>query len=1290
MSRWLRHLPGLLLASVLPLLGLLLMGLVALLGTEGGNRWLVQQLQAHNLANPASPVEVHLGQLSGHLLRGLTLQELTLITPTARIAAERIHLHLTPLALLRGELRLAVLHLTDLHITTSPATTTTLETDPWLPFSLPTALPMPLDLTVERLRIDRLVWWQEGEAQAGLESLHLAASLTAERWAIDTLHLADPWWRGAPDLDATLTGTLHLAPQEDYVLALSLDADLAVPPALHEAWPHPRLQGGLSVQGALRQDLSLALALRSGTATWEGTATLQQPLVAPQLQTQWQWNPFAYRPETDQEWRVDAGQLHLQTDGRDWQVELSTALQPPAQPRAQLDLALRATHQPPAQFTVDLHHLTLTLPEESWSLQGGVELDLAQPQIQLRQWQLHPRSGGELTLDATGSYQEDDTWPFVLQITATDLDFTTLPFAIPLQVERLQAATHGTWQATHQVLELAVDLPWLAARWEEQSVTATTRLQWQANALVVDFLQVASPTLGSLQFRGRAAFPSLERRTPAAADTPSAPLPARTPLPTFLSTTALPDWLFEQWHIQFLEARRGSSRLTAQGTLDQHWDLALSLTVPQLAEVLPDGVGQLQLAATLAGPRTQPRLQAEGHAQDLRWLDHALDRLDLRVEAGLEDTVPLDVRMDLTGLQTADVTVADTVRLEVRGTVQEHQAELQVIAPDRALVQLRLQGSYAVDPVDWQGELRSFSLRHPVAGAWQLVKPVALQLSPQQLQAKDFCLAQDGSTLCLTSTWDHTHGASLQGAVRDLQWSTLDPWLPDGLSIAGPLDIDFSGRYLAPAGDLQAELTIPPAQGLARFDLEDGREQLLPFRDLRAEARFAAQRLDLRFGLSFLEEGNVSGSIALIPAEQGYRWDGQVDARLENLQWLALLTPELQQTQGRLGGRLLLSGPLQTPVVQGELWLLDASALVPEAGLVFAVPELRAQILSVEQILLSGRIRSENHEIFLNGEGGLRSGRPQASVRLHGERFLVVNRPELRAEIRPDLQVQWHPERLRVRGQVDILSALAQPPDLPPGSIRVSRDEVIVGETAPPAPHLQPDIRIRIRLGDQVRFSGYGLEARFTGQIELVDQAGRPLQAFGEIQIPEGTYQSYGQDLRIGRGLIIFQGPIEAPSLNLRAVRYIREYDVTAGIEIGGIPGALHSRVFSEPPMDAAEAMSYLIAGRPLSGATRTEGNLIANAATNWGLDQAAQITQRIGGEIGLDEFELAVDAGLAGTALTMGKYLSPRLLLRYSVGLFDESYQVLLRYELTRSLSIETTSSRAQRGVDLIYQIER
>jgi translocation and assembly module TamB len=62
-----------------------------------------------------------------------------------------------------------------------------------------------------------------------------------------------------------------------------------------------------------------------------------------------------------------------------------------------------------------------------------------------------------------------------------------------------------------------------------------------------------------------------------------------------------------------------------------------------------------------------------------------------------------------------------------------------------------------------------------------------------------------------------------------------------------------------------------------------------------------------------------------------------------------------------------------------------------------------------------------------------------------------------------------------------------------------------------------------------------------------------------------------------------------------------------------------------------------------------------------------------------------AADAG----ELMAGKYLSPKLYIRYSYGLFNRLGGLLLRFKVNDRLSIETRSGE-QKSMDLLYTVEK
>jgi translocation and assembly module TamB len=113
-----------------------------------------------------------------------------------------------------------------------------------------------------------------------------------------------------------------------------------------------------------------------------------------------------------------------------------------------------------------------------------------------------------------------------------------------------------------------------------------------------------------------------------------------------------------------------------------------------------------------------------------------------------------------------------------------------------------------------------------------------------------------------------------------------------------------------------------------------------------------------------------------------------------------------------------------------------------------------------------------------------------------------------------------------------------------------------------------------------------------------------------------------------------------------------------------------------------------LLLGRPLSGTGEEETATLESAALSMGLQQALPVVQRIGDSLGLDELSIEandIDAG----ALMAGKYLSPKLYIRYSYGLFNRIGGILVRFRVNERLSIETRSGD-EKSMDLLYTVEK
>jgi translocation and assembly module TamB len=1111
------------------------------------------------------------------------------------------------------------------------------------------------------------------------------------RIGLDNQWTAFSYWLGPENLATIGAGELVLrGTLDDWTAGIATAAQLT---GLPEATLAAELRGSMTRAEIVRLDLNSDAGRLdiSGSAGWDEVLTWDLRAGVRDLSTR---------------------ALGLEFDAAVQALQLSSAGSLPLQGDRDLEALLLAV-------TAGLEIRELRALVEGQELQGSGRLRVQDATARLEDMLLRLGPEGLLRLEGEADLGAETPFRLALAADALDLGFLVPGRELVLDLLRLDAS--GRFGLETGTLAAEIALAEFAALVDGQQVSAQAALELTETEARIRSLEVFLPAEGRLSASGRVAYgKAIEWELEASGQgiDPGVLLPelagglalqlqTRGAVPPGEELWAEVDLrelrgelrgqpvegaaavavMGQRIQVDRLDLSMGANRLSASGGIGDVLDLAVALDAPELHRILPALGGRMQLDANLDGTLENPRVRARGQGSGLRYEDFRLDSLSLELDAGLDPEAPAELALRLSDIHAGGQRI-DTVQVDLRGQASAHRLTLDVDAGDLGQLRLGAAGGFDLEQTRWSGRLERLDLVQPLAGDWSLRQPVAIRASPDQASLGELCVGREQGNICVAGDWDQATGSQGRGSLQDLDLAWLEPLLPPGTTVEGTLNLRLQAS-MDPEARLRAELTLAPTAGVIGFELADGTPQSIPYRDLRLAVRVDDRSVDADMGLSFLDDGEAGASVRLRPEGDSQRIDGVVRANLESLEWLGAFSHEIQEVQGRVYANLVLGGLLDAPLLEGSLRLEEAGVTIPEAGLRLQIPLLLAEVVSAEEMRLSGEVQSGGESLLIDGELEFTEQGPRAEIRINGENFLAVDRPDVRARINPDLTVSFRPELLSVRGEILVPSALIRPPDLPPGSVTVSRDEVVVGEEADAAPGLPMDIRVRVVLGDDVRFDGFDLEARFTGDLDLVDAPGRPLQIFGDVNVPEGRYRAWGQDLQVERGQVVFQGPVESPALDLRAVRRVRQYDVVVGLEIGGTPNELRSRVFSQPPMDDTEAMAYLLTGRPLSGASQSDGNLIAGAATAWGLEQSGLITQRLGSELGLD-VGIDTESGLDQSALTIGRYLSPRLLMRYSVGLFDSSVRVMLRYELTRSLSIETTSSAEGQGIDLIYRIER
>lgn len=1232
--------------ALLPLLALAL--LLALFRTGAGRDLALAQLRAALGQDTLAWASAE-GQLDG----GLTLRGLRYRADGLEIDAAELGLDLDSLALLGGRVRLRRVWLNGVRVTLPPADPTPA---PWpehlaLPSELP-ALSLPVALEVESLELHTLSLQQDGAERFALERLAARADWDAGLIRIPSLTLT------AATLEASLRGQLDTANDwaTDLAAEARLGADADEPLALQA-----RLAGRLSdlaldISSRGEPENRLALRVQGGLAQPQWTLDV----AAPRLLPAW----FGAQGE--------ALALTLAGSGNLRQAELRGALQ-----QADQRLELLPSNLAYDQRRLTLAPLALALLGGQAQIEGSIDLTPEQP---------------ELALGAR--------W--------TDL---TLPSATGEQATRISGHADLSGPLDAYRLGLGSDLH----RNGEQATLALTG-QGSTQALAIESAQIALPG-GRLEAQGRLAWApetdaALELTladfdpswfVPALPGSINASISATAALVNDaprarLDTTRLDGSLRSQPLSGEVSARLepdgsgsgrvdlrlGRSTLHGEAALGDRIEARVELAPLHLADWLEDAAGDVSGTLIAQGPRDAPRLRLALEGRTLALDGFAAERLTL--DADLAAAHP-DGQLTLEGQA---LTLAgqrlDTLRLVGEGDRAAHRIALALEAPDGQL-ELRAEGAMEARSSRWSGVLDALTVTPRAHPRWQLRAPAAARFAPEagQFSLDDACLDAAAASLCLRAdaAQDGSRGAL---SLTQFDLAQLAPLINrgdgPGLTLQGLLDAELQFTR-AGDGALQGQLDARVPALTLRPELAEAAP--LTLADLRLRADLDPARAQLELESRINESGQLSAALELAdPMTPAGALSGRLDLNLPDISALAGFSDQVAAAQGRLEGHVSLAGTREAPKLDGTLSLADLAAQLPALGITLRDGQLSARQDADGSLSLDGRLGMGDGVLEASGRVALDAeSRAQAQLSLRGTDLTVMDTPEARVRASPDLRIELADNRLKLRGEIAVPHARIDLEQLQ--SVRSpSSDVVVVDQAAAEGSALVVDADLTVALGEDVRMNGFGLNGSLGGRLRVRDRPGKPTTARGSIDVG-GAYKAYGQDLSITRGRVAWAStPIDTPSLDIRAQRKVDT--ITVGVQVRGTALVPELTLWSEPAMEQAEQLSYLILGRPLRSASQADGAQLTQAAAALGGNLLAK---SLGSKLGVDEIEVADNRALGGAALTVGKALSPRLHVSYGVALFGPGQVITFKYLLSRLWNIQIDSGTENRAA-LNYRLER
>jgi translocation and assembly module TamB len=744
-----------------------------------------------------------------------------------------------------------------------------------------------------------------------------------------------------------------------------------------------------------------------------------------------------------------------------------------------------------------------------------------------------------------------------------------------------------------------------------------------------------------------------------------------------------------------LSLQSGESDVKLRGRHADRLDASLSFDVASLNDLLPDSGGQLAGQFRLAGRWPEVSIDGEAHGHDLSAGTLRIDRLRLTADVDEPLNPRGTVHLDLTRLAAAGLRF-ETVAAHATGVPGAHELTLHTSGAPLAL-DLAVKGGRTVD--GWSGSVQQLKIDVQDAARLALREPVRIAVAKSTIRVSQACLAGGEIEMCARGDKQADGTLHASYSLAGVPLALADVFAPADmpLKFSGVIEGRGDLRRTA-AGELFGDARIrSPSGGVSRVlattvgDASPELQTLLSYTDLNIAANLSGPDARASLNARLDQQGLLDGEATLQglgAAETGI--EGRLAVSIPDLAPLGLFAPQLANVHGRADAHARVTGTLQTPEISGELKASELAADIPAVGLHLKEGALQVRPAAAGAFDVSGGVRSGEGRVEFTG---VASPAGALELKISGERFLAADIPGARVTVAPALTFARAQEGLSLKGSVTIPAADVNLQKLPRGdrAQKASSDVVVVDATMQEEEAAKSPLSadVTVILGDEVNLTGFGLVAKLNGRLAVRETPGEPTAGTGEVRV-SGTYKAYGQDLTIRQGQLLYaRTPLDNPRLNVEAIREVD--DVTAGLRVRGSAQSPELTVFSDPPMAQANALAYLVTGKPLEDiGAGEEGDAMQAATRTLGTAAGGLLAKNVGRRMGVDEVSVKENEMIGGAALTVGQYLSPRLYVSYGVGLFEPGDVVTLRYKLTKELAAKAESGPEDTRAGIEYRIEK
>lgn len=741
------------------------------------------------------------------------------------------------------------------------------------------------------------------------------------------------------------------------------------------------------------------------------------------------------------------------------------------------------------------------------------------------------------------------------------------------------------------------------------------------------------------------------------------------------------------------QAIESLSQLGANFTINQDpavnaSSLDFSIDLNSLSELYPDLKGEVKAQGQISGLVQSPKIVMQANINDLITGTTRLQNAFIDLSVDMENKLMSKAEVKVVDLFFGEQTIPH-LTFELSGDESE-QFLLLKVPEGQYLTEHLIKGKLNADRSAWSGQwLRGLIETNLVELELQEQAKLAISFQPFSLYLGKHCWAGRGDKLCLSDVNATQQSASTKLSI---DYNVMNLGM---VELLPSIDVAASDLDLA----VDVEVNWQPQTGVSFLaDIAAlnstlvANENRVTVENIIAQIKGTPTNISSSFAFDSKEAGQVSINSQLDLGSQPYQHKGSLRISEFAVSYFAPFVTAVKRLNGDINADVTFDGPINKPSLQGELTLVDGA---------FVLKEYPLRLTKYNQNLVFEGSKADFSATFMLGDGkGSLDGDIDFSNELIVNTKLLGDKLDIEYEtyqfkISPDIQLSLQPDLIKLTGSVELPFARIKIKSLPASAKSPSQDIIVIDEKQVAKQNQLPlDMNLSLLIDKnkkgEVKLDALDLKAELSGDLNVkIKQNTTTLN--GIVQVLKGDYAAYGQVLQIRKGDITFSGQPDVPAFDIEAIRnpLNTKDNVIAGIRVTG--NAIKPKVdlFSEPPMDQAQQLSYLISGANSFGAgEESDSNTtLVNALLSFGLGRSENGIGSLGKKLGVKDLNIQTAGQGDNTQMQLSGRLAEGVKITYGIGVFDSVSEVSVHYQLLPQLYLEAVSG-VNSTLDLYYQI--